>query len=104
MRERLNEEEIMEAITLSRFIWLRSNSLVFNKTIFAPSQLVAQAREMLLAFTIENVRTTEEGIPQPHSLNLWEKPPPGWMKANWDAAVDLNLKRMSTSVVVRVSL
>jgi hypothetical protein len=70
MRDRLNEEEIMEAITLSRFIWLRRNSLVFNKTISAPRQLVAQAREMLVAFTTENMRTTEEGVSIPHSLNL----------------------------------
>jgi hypothetical protein len=70
MRDRLNEEEIMEAITLSRFIWLRRNSLVFNKTISAPRQLVAQATEMLVAFTTENMRTTEEGVSIPHSLNL----------------------------------
>ncbi|XP_062164873.1 uncharacterized protein LOC133871438 [Alnus glutinosa] len=67
----------------------------------APGQLVIQAREMLVAFASENSRNTEEGVSNPHSLHLWEKPPPGWMKANWDAAVDQKLNRMSTGVVVR---
>jgi ribonuclease HI len=47
-----------------------------------------------------NTKLSDEGLPQPHSLNLWEKPPLEWKKVNWDAALDLAHKRMSTGVVI----
>lgn len=31
----------------------------------------------------------------------WTKPPVGWLKTNWDAAIDVKGKKMGLGVVVR---
>jgi hypothetical protein len=33
-------------------------------------------------------------------MGHWEKPPPGWKKTNWGAALDKARKRMSVGMVV----
>ena len=37
----------------------------------------------------------------PQELSRWEKPPRDYMKANWDASVDRDQKRVGIGVVVR---
>jgi ribonuclease HI len=100
--ERCSAEEIQLAVLVARQIWNRRNSMVFSRKFTSPKVLVRTATDQLGAFMSANqhVRAQSSGNrrePQPQ----WTKPPQGFAKVNWDAAVDSNRKRIGLGVIVR---
>jgi hypothetical protein len=87
---------------MARFIWLRRNAFVFRNEFASPVSIVMVTKENLETYSL--VHRKEElvnslGIP----LEVWSKPKMGWMKLNWDAALDIPAKKLGLGVVVRDS-
>jgi hypothetical protein len=44
--EKLDGEDLVEALILARYIWLRRNYVVFNNIFTSPANVAQQAREL----------------------------------------------------------
>jgi ribonuclease HI len=99
LRARLNGEELLETLILARLIWLRRNSLIFNRSFSDPASIISHARDIMSTFTEVHLRSPESGLP--HSQARWERPPLGWKKINWDAALEISNRRVGIGLVVR---
>jgi hypothetical protein len=99
--EKLEDNNFIEAVTLARLIWLRRNTLVFEGFFTPPSNLVGQAKNQVAEFAqaIDQSETCCAGAVKP--TPTWTPPPPGMLKANWDAAVDCKQKLVGIGVVIR---
>jgi hypothetical protein len=100
--ERYSVEEIQLAVLVARQIWHRRNSMVFSRKFMSPKVMVRTVSDQLGAFISANqhIRAQPLGnrrVPPSH----WTKPPQGFVKINWDAAVDSNRKRIGFGVIVR---
>lgn len=69
-----------------------------------PLQLLNQAREAVTLF--KQVNQGDEGLARGRGSEgqCWNKPPPCFMKINWDASLDWTNKKMGMGAVVRDSL
>lgn len=90
---KLGPEEFVEAMTLARLIWLRRNAFIFRDEFVSPGSLVLAAKEALETFSLVHKQESIEASPG-ISLEVWHKPPVGWMKLNWDAALDIPAKKL----------
>jgi ribonuclease HI len=99
---RCSVEEVQLAVLVARQIWHRRNNMIFNGKFTSPKVLVKTVVDQLGAFTsaTQNVRTQPSGNGREHHTH-WTKPPQGVVKVNWDAAVDINRKRIGFGVIVR---
>lgn len=61
--------------------------------------MISHARDIMSTFAEVHFRSPESGLP--HSQPRWERPPLGWKKINWDAALELSNKRIGIGLVVR---
>lgn len=89
------------AIT-SRFIWFRRNDVVHGREFSHPSILFQNATTSLENFC--HVQASETGgqpILPAAPPAAWQKPPPGIIKLNWDAAVDQRLGRIGIGIIAR---
>lgn len=99
--EKLNNEEVLEALTLARMIWLRRNSMVFRWGFSPPLKVISEVQSSL-----ENGAHVSSNLA--HSISELEvgnsflsKPPQGWWKISWDAAIDKEARRMGIGAVIR---
>jgi ribonuclease HI len=98
---KLEAVEFDEALTTLRLIWFRRNAYVFYRGFSPPSQLISEARLDLLGYKEAQERPDKENAPRSPMLSRWTRPPRGWMKANWAAAIGEGRKQMGLGVVVR---
>jgi ribonuclease HI len=105
MFERCDENEFQIFVGIARRLWLRRNEVVHGGRFVHPNVVVQQ--------TITAVRNYQEIVAkgQQHgvinsldSSGKWQAPPPGWVKANWDASVDIKSGKVGLGAVVRDSL
>jgi len=97
--QKLKGDELKKALTVARLIWLRRNSFVFQREFTPPSQLATSANELFSQFRQATAVDEAPGVNPKYSR--WTKPPIGWLKTNWDAAIDVERKKMGLGVVVR---
>ncbi|XP_059455066.1 uncharacterized protein LOC132185289 [Corylus avellana] len=100
--ERLNAEQMQLVAMVARLIWLRRNSVVFGGDFLDPSSLLRRAQDQVEACIKASQRRTRRG----EKLNtppivVWQKPPVGCVKLNWDAGLDIQRKRTGIGVIVR---
>lgn len=92
---------MLEALSMARGIWLRRNDLVFSNKFSNPMVVVSQARDMTANFHLVAAQPSLDASPSIRLQSLWEKPPVGWLKTNWDAALSKEWKKAAFGVVVR---
>lgn len=97
------EPQAMELVAVvAQKMWLRRNRLVFGGTIQPPTCLVESAKEMLRDFHLAQAPPHLANRPADNQHQQWRKPPPGWVKMNWDiAAIDREKNFMGTGIIVR---
>ncbi|XP_041003875.1 uncharacterized protein LOC121249222 [Juglans microcarpa x Juglans regia] len=103
MVEKLQAEVLDLVATVMRNIWLRRNIYVFEGMFKAPTELFLQAQENLVEYKEEQVvRCNDRNARQLNRREArWKRPSEGFVKVNWDAALDSEKKRMRLGVVVR---
>lgn len=89
------------ALIVARLIWLRRNNVVFGGVFSAPQGIVAAARKMVEEFSLVLQRPTEMNRGSVSSRDRWSSPPSGFLKINWDAALDPVLQRTGIGIVIR---
>ncbi|XP_042954618.1 uncharacterized protein LOC122291034 [Carya illinoinensis] len=77
MLENLSSHELTEVAVIARALWNRRNLWLFEQLFHSPFQVISRTE--------------------------WTAPPPGFYKANWDAAVDKENSKIGVGVVVRDS-
>lgn len=75
-------------------IWFRRNSLIYGRNFCHCTQIVSKASETLGAFKSPNARLN--GQSEGGKASTY-----GFVKVNWDAAVDKVKKKKGISVIVR---
>jgi hypothetical protein len=87
---------------LARRLWLRRNDLIHGGLFVPPEIIFSQATRAM-----EDFQAAQEGVPTivPSSslgvLSRWEAPSPGWVKLNWDAALNNQEGKYGGGVVIR---
>jgi len=104
LEERLEREELEFAAMVTQRIWFRRNRFVFDGIFTHPSSLIKSAKESLEEFRKAVDSMYIFSSPSPISSPAhWSKPPQGYFKMNWDAAVDRDQKWMGVGIVSRDS-
>jgi hypothetical protein len=99
---RLSEEDVQMVAVASRLLWLRRNAVVHGGDLSSPTQIVETALSQL-----ENFRKAERGRQMTRHTALtathmtWSKPQEGFIKLNWDAAIDIQQQRMGIGIIAR---
>lgn len=80
---------------------MRRNSVVFGGDFLDPSSLLRRAQDQVEAC----IKVSQRRIGRGEKINtppivVWQKPPVGCVKLNWDAALDSQRKRMGIGVFV----
>lgn len=99
--EKLNNEEVMEALTVARMIWLRRNSVVFGRGFSHPLKVISDVEISLESWSQASSSSTHSNSGLEVSPSTWNKPPAGWRKINWDAAIDKVARKMGIGTVIR---
>jgi hypothetical protein len=82
---------------------LRSNSVIHGGGSFVhPYQVVREAIEVLSTFKLLTATPAEgnEMINVQRPV-VWQAPPPGFYKVNWDVAVDIKRRKMGFWAIIR---
>jgi ribonuclease HI len=85
--EKLDENEVLEAVMVARMIWLRRNSYVFQHEFFSPFRVDELAKEALKDFATAQQFSSRSFSPSLVSSQVWKKPTVGVWKINCDAAI-----------------
>jgi ribonuclease HI len=102
--DRLDTEEMEFAVIVAHKIWLRRNLMVFGGSIPSPSILVKGAKEVLEEFRKSFEEVPSREIEGPRATSRWSKPDAGFIKLNWDAALDARQNRMGVGIIARDEL
>jgi hypothetical protein len=99
---RLEEPEFGKVACVARQIWLRRNKVVFEGTFTHPNTVARVAVEQL-EFHLKVLYQNGEGngLHRNNELEKWRAPSLGFVKLNWDAALDQQKKLMGVGIVVR---
>jgi ribonuclease HI len=100
MMERVDADQMHLFVTVARQLWLRRNAVVFGGAMVAPSDLVRRAREQFEA-VCDAVVTPIPAIVASSLLTVWQPPPVGHVKINWDASISKQHHKMGVGIVVR---
>jgi hypothetical protein len=98
---KLEGEELLFALVLSRLIWLRRNDVVFGRHFTAPGRLVKEAIALVQEF-----QGATESLEVPKGLGAnsvvkWVPPPCSYIKINWDTAINPGMTRTGVGVLIR---
>jgi ribonuclease HI len=98
----LDDSDLALVSTIARRIWLRRNSFLFEGVFLPPGQLFLQSIVAMEDFnsasvSVASARERTLTLPMPR----WKKPDEGMIKANWDAALDIQTQRMGVGTVLR---
>jgi len=102
LKERLDQEEFIEAVmVLRQQVWLRRNEFVFKGNFIPPGQIISRAQDMIKGFSEASQGDVLMPVAVVSNPPKWRLPVDGWLKANWDAALNKTSRNMSVGVVVR---
>jgi hypothetical protein len=82
LQDSLDGEELVEALTVMRLIWLRRTSFMFNREFTTSTQLLTKAKELVEFFSRSNTWGAferEVAVPTPPK---WTSCPGCWVKLN----------------------
>jgi hypothetical protein len=75
--EKLDNEEVLEAFTMARLIWLRRNDYVFSMGLIQPCQLLDAVKVSLDNFSQAHVSIGRSSSASTLTHHQWTKPPNG---------------------------
>ncbi|KAF5475754.1 hypothetical protein F2P56_007529 [Juglans regia] len=103
MINELKKEEIEWMAVVMRRIWLRRNRFIFENKFYSPKQVILMARECLEDYKIAHMSIIgcRGGGGSHGAQKKWKNPGTNMIKANRDAAMDLENKRMRMRIVFR---
>ncbi len=84
-----------------REVWLRRNKFVFQRGFIPPEQLVLRAKSTASGFEDALQKEPSSNGIVGRTLPKWQVPAGGWLKLNWDAALNMQSKKMGIGIVVR---
>lgn len=94
----------MELIAfVARLMWFRRNALINGRHVSPIQTVVTHATEALVAFHRVQLRPASTTTATQPKDTRWEAPPAEFVKANWDAALEKETKKMGIGVIVRDS-
>jgi ribonuclease HI len=97
-----SEEETVQFVGLVRRIWLRRNEVLHGGIFTHPRELVLQALRAAEEYKQAHFEGDVSSVVEQGSVeSSWQAPMYGWVKANWDAALDGRTGRMGFGVIVR---
>jgi len=73
-------------------VWLQRNRHIFGGQFLSPICLVERAREELHEYQLAGLLVSPIQQNLENIQSNWVKPPPRWIKLNWDAATDSKKK------------
>jgi hypothetical protein len=100
LSSRLSEENMQLVVVTARLLWLQRNTVVHGGDLTSPIQVMELARSQL-----ENYRKAESGrrMTSPPTVVTvplkWTTPQEGFIKLNWDVALDTQHQRMGIGVI-----
>jgi hypothetical protein len=101
LHDRLREEELLLVACMCWLIWMRHNLIVFGGEFKSPSTLYRSAKEQLDAFNKVEFDWRDKAFkPRAIHVTTWQRLEHGYLKANWDAALDRNGRRMGVGLIV----
>jgi len=100
LRAKMGEDELSLAITMARFIWMRQNDFIFRNQFTPPLVLFRQAEESVRSFAMATKNPSDSGGGRESAPCRWSPLSAGWLKCNWDAAINKPGKRMGVGVVI----
>jgi ribonuclease HI len=97
-------EEMSYFVGLARRNWMRRNEVIHGGRFTHPNRIVSSTEQAIEDF---NTAMDRGGEPVLANSNLspggWKAPEVGWLKANWDAAIDESRGRTGLGVIIRDS-
>lgn len=100
MIDRCDMEEIELMAVMARKIWFRRNALVHGEDFTYPNQVFCNSSSSLDDFKRVNTKEMDAGSPTYQAPpTLWQKPPIGMCKVNWDEAVDKVHGRVEIGII-----
>lgn len=101
MMDRLRSQDLVLFVVLVRSIWLRRNKLIFDGSFQDSVVLYTNVvTEVATHRAAMETTTTQLGKLQSQPPQ-WEAPPPNWVKANWDIAINSSNQHVGIGVVIR---
>ena len=101
LMDRLEGPDFDKLVFTARQIWIRWNKLVFERE-FTHLKIAAQVAVDQLEFHVKvNQRPESSERGKRNQDEKWTAPQLGYVKINWDAALDKKRKLMGVGVVVR---
>jgi hypothetical protein len=95
-------EDMVLFVGLARRIWMRRNEVIHGGSFTHPDRIVSLTKQAIEDFNLAMDRGRD---PVSAHSNLpsvgWKAPEVGWLKANWDAAVDEPGGRSGLGVIIR---
>lgn len=101
MRDRLSKEGLIEAVTVTRLIWLCRNASVFGKEMSALVHVVIFAWKDMENFKSLACKLSGQNQRAGSNTKQWKSPEVGSFKMNWDAAICSSTKAMGVGAVLR---
>jgi hypothetical protein len=100
--ERCTAEEVKLGVIVARQIWHRRNQVVFGGKFTSPKEILTTAQSQLESVCeAEQHLLTKRRLIRTPEVAIWQKPPMGICKLNWDAAVDSQGRRIGIGAIVR---
>jgi ribonuclease HI len=94
-----DSEDIRIFVGVARRLWLRRNELIYEGNFVPPKVLMKLSIDGVIDYSKAN-----EKMPPTTPMDRtsgWITPPPGWIVAHWDAAIDGVRGRLGLGVVLR---
>jgi hypothetical protein len=98
---KLNGADLLEALMVTREIWMRRNKFIFQDCFDPTSNVACLARKSVEDFLTAISLPLARFLTGRQGCNFWRKPVGGQTKINWDAAFDVSKGRMGMGVVIR---
>jgi hypothetical protein len=100
IRERLSGDDLIEAVTVARLLWLRRNACVFGREVTFPFHVVQSALEVVVSFKLAAIQEHRPYRQAEPGTKKWEHKTIGFLKMNWDATLYPSTKTMGTGAVL----
>ncbi|KAF5468800.1 hypothetical protein F2P56_012920 [Juglans regia] len=99
MLKKLNKDEMIELAVVLWKIW-RRNEFIFKGNVISPNSVMFLVKQLLQELKLSETKVTINQIPSNSVVTIWERPPPGFYKINWDVGVDTIHCKIGIGVVV----
>jgi hypothetical protein len=102
--QQLDREEMKLVVMVAQGVWFRRNMFVFEGLLTPPMCSIKCAKESLDEYRkTTSMNVAFLSMSRVPILTRWSKPPVGFVKLNWDAAVDRSKKMVGLGIIAHDS-